>query len=128
MIDRIKNWARKLKGRIFVLYYAYKDPRTPWYAKVFAICVIAYAFSPIVLIPDFIPVLGYLDDLILIPFGAAIALRMIPPDVVQENEEKAEQRIKSGKPKNWLAGSLIILIRVAAVLWISLIIYRYTVN
>jgi len=128
MIDRIKNWARKLKGRIFVLYYAYKDPRTPRYAKVFAICVVAYAFSPIDLIPDFIPILGYLDDLILIPFGAAIALRMIPPDVVQENEERAEQRIKSDKPKNWLAGSLIILIWIAAVLWISLIIYRYMEN
>ncbi|MCM3492475.1 MULTISPECIES: YkvA family protein [Paenibacillus] len=128
MIDRIKKWARKLKGKIFVLYYAYKDPRTPWYAKVFAICVVAYAFSPVDLIPDFIPILGYLDDVILVPLGVAIALKMIPPDVVQENEEKAEQHIKNGKPKNWLAGSFIILLWIAAVLWVSLIIYRYMVD
>lgn len=87
-----------------------------------------YAFSPVDLISDFIPILGYLDDVILVPLGVAIALKMIPPDVVQENEERAEQRIKNGKPKNWLAGSIIILLWIAAVLWVSLIIYRYMVD
>ncbi|MGG4343117.1 YkvA family protein [Paenibacillus lautus] len=128
MMDRIKKWAWILKRKVFLLYFAYKDSRTPWYAKIFAICVVAYAFSPIDLIPDFIPVLGYLDDVILVPLGIAITLKMIPKAVVQEHELQAEERMKRGKPKNWFAGSMIILIWIAAVLWISLIAYRQVLN
>ncbi|WP_339265450.1 YkvA family protein [Paenibacillus sp. FSL W8-0187] len=127
-MDRIKKWARMLKRKVFLLYFAYKDSRTPWYAKIFAICVVAYAFSPIDLIPDFIPVLGYLDDVILVPLGIAITLKMIPEAVVQEHELQAEERMKRGKPKNWFAGSMIIVIWIAAVLWISLIAYRHVLN
>ena len=70
--------GEKLKRQIFILYYAYKDDRVPWYAKVFIACVVAYAFSPIDLIPDFIPILGYLDEVILLPLGIMLAMKMIP--------------------------------------------------
>lgn len=128
MVQRIKTWAKKLKKMIFLLYFAYKDHRTPWYAKIFSICVVAYAFSPVDLIPDFVPVLGYLDDLILIPLGIAIALKMIPKIVIQEQEAKAEERLKSGKPKNWFVGSLIILVWLVAIIWIFLLAYRKIMN
>ncbi|MEC0311513.1 YkvA family protein [Paenibacillus lautus] len=128
MMGRIKRWAGMLKRKVFLLYYAYKDNRTPWYAKIFAICVVAYAFSPIDLIPDFIPILGYLDDVILVPLGIAITLKMIPNAVVQEHELQAEERMKRGKPKNWFAASIIIAIWLAALLWVSLFAYRYVLN
>lgn len=128
MMGRIKRWAGMLKRKVFLLYYAYKVNRTSWYAKIFAICVVAYAFSPIDLIPDFIPILGYLDDVILVPLGIAITLKMIPNAVVQEHELQAEERMKRGKPKKWFAGSIIIVIWLAALLWVSLVTYRYVLN
>ncbi|TNJ63633.1 DUF1232 domain-containing protein [Paenibacillus hemerocallicola] len=128
MLEKIKKWAKQLKRKVFVLYFAYKDKHTPWYAKVFAICVVAYAFSPIDLIPDFIPILGYLDDVILIPLGVALALKMMPKSVIQACTVKAEERMKIGKPKNWLAGSLIIAVWVAVLVWISFVSYRYLFN
>ncbi len=81
LIDTWKRRARQLKAETYALFLAYRDRRTPWYARLFAACVVAYAFSPLDLIPDFVPVLGYLDDLILIPLGLALALKMIPPQV-----------------------------------------------
>ena len=90
-VERLKRWARRLKVEVHALYLAYKDPRVPWYARVFAAVVVGYAFSPIDLIPDPIPVLGYLDDLILIPLGVALAVRMIPPHVLAECREEARQ-------------------------------------
>ncbi|SFE07072.1 Protein of unknown function [Paenibacillus catalpae] len=128
MIENIKMWAKQLKRKVFVLYFAYKDNRTPLYAKVFAIFVVAYAFSPIDLIPDFIPILGYLDDVILVPLGVAISLKMIPGNVIQECTVKAEERMKNGKPKNWLVGSIIILVWIVAFIWISFTAYRYWFN
>jgi len=92
----------------YALYLAYKDPRTPWYARLFAALVVGYASSPIDLIPDFIPVLGYLDDLILVPLGAALVLRMIPPDVIAESREEAREAMSEGKPTNWAAAVVII--------------------
>jgi len=125
MIAKIRTWANQLKRKVFVLYFAYKDHRTPWYAKFLAICVVAYAFSPIDLIPDFVPVLGYLDDVILIPLGVALALKLIPHAVIVDCTLKAEARLQSGKPKNWLVGSLIILVWISAFLWISYAAYRH---
>ena len=110
LIEGLKEKAHQLKQQTFVLYLAYRSPRTPWYAKVFGALVVAYAFSPIDLIPDFVPVLGYLDDLILVPLGISIALKMIPEDVLVEAREKAEHEFVDGKPKNWYAGAIIILI------------------
>ena len=85
-----KQRVRHLKRETFALYFACKDPRVPWYAKVFTAGVVGYAFSPIDLIPDFIPVLGYLDDLILLPLGILLAVRMIPPIVLEECRTSAE--------------------------------------
>ncbi len=93
-----KQRARQLKTETYAIYLAYKDPRLPWYARLFAACVVGYAFSPIDLIPDPIPVLGYLDDLILVPLGVALALKMIPPAVMAECREKAQAAMSQGKP------------------------------
>jgi uncharacterized membrane protein YkvA (DUF1232 family) len=104
MLNKIKSWARNLKKYVFVLYFAYKDPSVPWYAKVFTACVVAYAFSPIDLIPDFIPVLGYLDDIIIVPLGIKLALKMIPNTVVKDCEEKAEElMVKGNRRIGWSA-------------------------
>jgi uncharacterized membrane protein YkvA (DUF1232 family) len=86
---RLRQWARALKRDVLTLYLAVRDPRVPWYAKLVAGCVVAYALSPIDLIPDFIPVLGYLDDLILLPLGIALAVRLIPPDLLEEHRKEA---------------------------------------
>lgn len=123
MFNQLKTWAKGLKKNIYVLYLAYKDPRVPWYAKVFTICVVAYAFSPIDLIPDFIPILGYLDDIILVPLGIMLALKMIPKDVIAECEMKAQEMMNKGKPKNWIAGSIILVIWFLILVWILKMIY-----
>ena len=109
-IEKWKQSARDLKREVYALFLAYKDPRMPWYAKIFTGLVVAYAFSPIDLIPDFIPVLGYLDDLILVPLGVAAAIKMIPPEVMAEYRAKAQTEMDSGKPVNWLMTSVIILV------------------
>jgi uncharacterized membrane protein YkvA (DUF1232 family) len=109
LFTRWKQKARSLKREIYAIYLAYRDPRVPWHARIFAACVVGYAFSPIDLIPDPIPVLGYLDDLILIPIGIALAVKMIPPDVMRECREKACELSATGKKKkNWIAASLIV--------------------
>lgn len=124
MFDKIKTWARSLKRQIFILYFACKDERVPWHAKAFTACVVAYAFSPIDIIPDFIPILGYLDDVILVPIGIMIALKMIPKNVLTDCEVKAEEMMKNGKPKNWIVGSLIVMIWVLIIIWAIIYIYR----
>jgi uncharacterized membrane protein YkvA (DUF1232 family) len=83
-----------------------------------AICVVAYAFSPIDLIPDFIPVIGYLDDLIIVPLGISIALKLIPPFIIEENKAKAEEIRQKGKPKNWFVAVLFMLIWLFIAIWI----------
>lgn len=109
-----KAKARKLKQEVYALYLASRDRRVPWCARLVAIVVVAYAFSPIDLIPDPIPVIGYLDDLILIPLGIALVIKLIPAEVLQECREKAALTMNTGKPKNWVAGGIIILI------WVSM--------
>jgi len=89
MFDRLKRWARTLKLEVHALYLAARDPRVPWYAKAVAILVAGYALSPIDLIPDFVPVLGYLDDLIIVPLGILLAVRLIPPEVLAEHRAAA---------------------------------------
>ncbi|MCM3674642.1 YkvA family protein [Peribacillus simplex] len=117
MLKKIKAWTRNLKKHVFILYFAYKDNRVPWYAKLFAACVVAYAFSPIDLIPDFIPILGYIDDVIIVPLGIMLALKMIPASVLTDCEEKAEELMKKGKPKNWIVGAIIILVWGSILIW-----------
>jgi uncharacterized membrane protein YkvA (DUF1232 family) len=84
MFDRIKLWARELKRDAYAVYLAARDPRTPWYVKALAAVVAAYAFSPIDLIPDFIPIVGYLDDLILVPLGIWLVVSLIPEQAMAE--------------------------------------------
>ncbi len=112
-MQAIETWrqrARRLKLETYAVYLAYRDPRVPLHARLFAACVVGYAFSPIDLIPDFIPVLGYLDDLVLIPLGIALALRMIPQPVMAECREKARLVMKQGKPVNRVAAGIIVLV------------------
>ena len=108
LLDEFKQRARYLKGETFALYLASRDPRTPWYAKLLAAGIVAYAFSPIDLIPDFVPVLGYLDDLILIPMGIALAIHLIPASVLAECRTRARETLKNGKPVSRVAGAVII--------------------
>lgn len=109
-LNKWKAWAKRLKREIDSLYFACKDPRTPFFAKCLAAIVVAYAFSPIDLVPDFIPVLGYLDDLILIPLGIALVIKLIPKEILQETRIKAQKIQDKKKPKNWIAAALIMLI------------------
>ena len=119
MLESWKSRARWLKGETYALYLAYRDPRTPWYAKVFVAFVVGYAFSPIDLIPDPIPILGYLDDLLLVPLGIALALRMVPPVVMDECRERARLAMKQGRPTNWAAAVVIIAIWLLAAIAVA---------
>lgn len=110
MLAALKQRARHLKAETLTLYLAARDPRTPWYAKLFVAGIVAYALSPIDLIPDFVPVLGYLDDLILIPVGIALAIRMIPHDVLVECRARAQATLRNGKSVSRVAGAIIIMI------------------
>lgn len=112
MLDQLRQRAHALKRETYALFFAYHDPRTPWHARVVAACVVAYAFSPIDLIPDFVPILGYLDDLILVPLGVALALRLIPPEVMAESRVRAAAAAR--RPTSWAAAAVIIT------LWLSL--------
>ena len=111
-VGRLERLARRLKVEIYALYLAYRDPRVPWYARVFAALVVGYAFSPIDLIPDAIPVLGYLDDLLIVPLGIALAIRMIPLPVLAECREEA--RNAKDRPVNKVAAVVVVAI------WITL--------
>lgn len=97
MIRHWKEQVKKLKRETYALYYACQDSRIPWYARLLAGCVIAYVLSPIDLIPDFIPVLGQLDDLLLVPLGIFLLIKLIPKDVMDESRQKAESAIAEGK-------------------------------
>lgn len=106
--ERLKRWARKLKTEVYALYLAYKDPRVPWYARALAAVVVGYAFSPIDLIPDPIPILGYLDDVILIPLGIALVIRMIPHEVLVECRKEA--KTMQDRPVNRVAAVVVVSI------------------
>ncbi len=108
MFDRLKVWARRLKREALVLYLAARDPRTPLIAKLLAALVAAYALSPIDLIPDFIPVIGLLDDLILVPLGIWGVLRLLPNDLAAELRAEAERRLTE-RPRSLVGAALIVL-------------------
>lgn len=113
-LESLKGRARSLQRDTLAVWYAAKDKRTPWYARILAVLVAAYALSPVDLVPDFIPVLGYLDDLILIPAGIALVLRLIPAVVMSDARIKAD--LSLAKPSTWWMTGLIILV------WICLVI------
>jgi uncharacterized membrane protein YkvA (DUF1232 family) len=106
------KWSEKVKrlrNEVIVLYYSFKDRRTPWYAKALTVIIVAYALSPIDIIPDFVPVLGYLDDLILIPTGVYLALKLIPAEVLEEYREKAGSEPVDSWVK-WIASAIIVIV------------------
>jgi uncharacterized membrane protein YkvA (DUF1232 family) len=127
-VDGWKGRVRQLKRETYALYLAARDPRTPWYAKALAICVVGYAISPIDLIPDFIPIVGYLDDLLLVPLGIAITLRLVPSHVLAESRERAQDALDRGA----LSRSLPVCIATAAIIFcwllvlalVGLLVYR----
>ncbi len=124
-MDKWKQWARLIKRDAHALYLAARDPRVPWYAKAVAIGVAAYALSPIDLIPDFIPVLGYLDDLIIVPLGIALVVRMIPPSIMAEHRALADAAQE--RPVSLTAAIVIAAVwtvSIAAVGWLT---YRHFV-
>jgi uncharacterized membrane protein YkvA (DUF1232 family) len=104
-----KEKVKQLKTEVYVLFLALKDRRTPWYAKALAVVVVAYALSPVDLIPDFIPVLGYLDDLILVPAGIYLVFKMIPDEILEEHRRKARTGTIDSRTK-WIAAAVVILI------------------
>jgi uncharacterized membrane protein YkvA (DUF1232 family) len=112
MLQRLRDWARGLKRDVHALYLAARDPRVPWYAKAVALGVAAYALSPIDLIPDFIPVIGYLDDLIIVPLGILLAVRLIPPEILAEHRQVANEAAE--RPTSRTAAMVIIAV------WIGL--------
>ena len=119
---RLKRRASRLKRQVWALFLAFKDPRTPLLARVVIIVAVAYAVSPIDLIPDFIPVLGQLDDLLLLPILIALAIRMIPPDVTARCRREAWQHLKSGDrvrtPAGTIAAIVFALVWIAAIAWL----------
>ncbi|MEW6635783.1 MAG: YkvA family protein [Actinomycetota bacterium] len=110
MTGRLQRWAGRLKAEVYALYLAYRDPRTPLHARLFAALVVGYAFSPIDLIPDPIPVLGHLDDLVLIPLGVALAVRMIPEEVLADARRKARESGGGARPVNHAAAVAVVLV------------------
>ena len=118
--ETLKRKAEGLRADIFALHLAVRRPDVPWYAKAVAVAVVAYALSPIDLIPDFIPVFGYLDDLVLLPLGIALAARFVPRNVLEECRAQARRRIAEKGPKNWTAATIVVLIWLAvlgAIAW-----------
>lgn len=125
-MDKWRQHVQQLKQETYALYLAYKDPRVSWYARLWLAIVIGYAFSPIDLIPDFIPILGYLDDLILIPAGIWLALKMIPPQVLAECRAEAAQKLGEDRPVSWQTAVLIVTIwLILAALLVGLVIRAF---
>lgn len=111
-MSRLRKWARGLKQQTLVVYFAARDPRTPWLARLLALGVAAYALSPIDLIPDFIPILGYLDDLVIVPLGLMLVLRLIPADVAASSRAKASDAMD--KPTSPAMAAIIVAIWIIA--------------
>jgi len=118
MLERLKTWAAALKREALVLWFASRDPRSPWYAKWLAVLIVAYALSPIDLIPDFIPIIGYLDEIILLPGAIWLVLKLMPPEVLLDSRARARAWLEAHRPKprNWIAAVAILLLWIV-VLW-----------
>jgi uncharacterized membrane protein YkvA (DUF1232 family) len=123
MWGKLKSWARLLKRDVHALYLASRDPRVPWHAKALAAVVAGYALSPIDLIPDFIPVLGYLDDLILVPAGIWLVIHLIPAEIMEEHRTLAEAA--QARPISRTAAGAIVAIWIAAAVGLGWVLYRH---
>ncbi len=119
VLRRWRGWARGLGRDTLALYLACRDPRTPWYAKLLAGCVAAYAVSPIDLIPDFVPVLGLLDDLVIVPLGILLVRRLVPAPVLDDCRRRAEEGFLRGKGGGWAAAVIVALWLLAAALLVG---------
>lgn len=122
MLAQMKQWARLIKRDVHAIYLASRDQRVPWHAKMLGIAIAAYALSPIDLIPDFIPVLGYLDDLIIVPLGIALVVKLIPSDVMAEHRELADAA--QDRPVSMVGGAMIIAVWILAAILIGWLIYK----
>ena len=112
MLERLKIWAAALKREALVLWFGSRDPRTPWYAKWLAAFIVAYALSPIDLIPDFIPIIGYLDEIILLPGAIWLVLKLMPREVLLDSRARAQAwlELHRPKPRHWIAAAAIVLL------------------
>jgi uncharacterized membrane protein YkvA (DUF1232 family) len=110
-----KRWARRLSAQTYALYLAYRHPKAPWYAKALTALIVGYVFSPIDPIPDFIPVVGLLDEMVVVPIGVLLAAKMIPPDVLEECREKAREVAEGEKPVSRVAAVVIVAVWVLCV-------------
>jgi len=126
MIERAKQWARIVKRDVHALYRAGRDPRVPWYAKALALCIAGYALSPIDLIPDFVPVLGYLDDVIIVPLGILLVVKLIPPDIMAEH--RALAAAAQERPGSRTAAIVIVLIWLTCIALAGWLSYRLLVD
>ena len=127
----MKQWqqkAKELKREAYALYYACQNPRVPWYIKLMAICAVAYALSPIDLIPDFIPVLGLLDDLILLPLAIVLILKLIPADIMDDCRRQAETAITSPLSKSYRRGATVIIIGIWFLSGVLLVLWLKNLN
>ena len=124
LVDQLKARARALKQEVFAVYIAARDPRTPWYAKALIFLIVAYTLSPIDLIPDFIPVLGYLDDLIIVPSGIWLAVRLIPAEVMEEARATAATQ-SVDRSVRIIGAAIILLIWILAIIWIAAILLSH---
>ncbi|MGH7821894.1 MAG: DUF1232 domain-containing protein [Candidatus Binatia bacterium] len=121
------RWRRRAEGLradVLALYLACGDPRVPLHAKVVVACVVAYALSPIDLIPDFVPVLGYLDDLLLLPLGVALAIRLVPPALLEEHRDEARRRFSAGRPTSRTGAVAVVVVWVAVAILAAAIVSR----
>ena len=122
---KLQERAKKLKTDIPAVFLALKDKKTPWYAKILAALTVAYALSPIDLVPDFIPVLGYLDDLIILPLLVALTIKFIPADVFEEYRKQSQDMWQDGKPKKWYYALPIVVVWLVIVAFlVKLIFFR----
>lgn len=125
MLERLKTWAAALRREALVLWFGSRDPRTPSYAKWLAAFIVAYALSPIDLIPDFIPIVGYLDEIILLPGAIWLVLKLMPREVLLDSRARAQAWLEAHRPKarNWIAAAVIVMLWMLAlwVLWAWLI-------
>src|SRR5436190_24283811 len=123
LLSSLKQRARHLKSETLALWFAARHPGTPWYAKLLVAGIVAYALSPIDLIPDFVPVLGYLDDLILVPLGIVLVLRLIPPEVMAECRVRAQAELDGGWPVSRAGAIAIVMIWVLGAALVGWLVY-----
>jgi uncharacterized membrane protein YkvA (DUF1232 family) len=122
MSARLKDWARTIKRDAYAIHLAARDPRVPWFAKALALCVAGYALSPIDLIPDFVPVLGYLDDVVIVPIGISAVIKLIPPEIMAEH--RASAALAMERPMSRAGAAFIVLVWAGCLAAAGFMVYR----